>query len=206
MKFIKLTKKLLLICNIYSTKLNPIAAILGSISPMITNCPLIILILYVMPFTLFISFAVCNTYNILIYQCVYFYLICYYLKIKLKTINESIRKLIKNKCSLNNNLLYNIMRSTNSIYSEIDDCNNNYWSLYLFCFWISITAIINIALFIGIFSRIFLMRILFSFSAMAFTSGLVIIIRSASFVSLESNKSYKLMYSLVFSKKEKTFF
>ena len=81
-QFIKLTKKLLFISNLYSTKLFPIVGIICSIFPMIINCSLIILIVYILPISAVIVLSICNAINVIIYQSVYLYLICYYLNIK----------------------------------------------------------------------------------------------------------------------------
>ena len=135
----------------------------------------------------------------------YYYLICYYLTIKMKSMNERIRKLNKSKILLNFRPVYDFMRSTNKIYSEIDEYNRNYWSIYLFWFCILFIAIISVILFVRIFTRMLIMKILFLVISSIFISGLIIIVRSASSLNIEANKSYKLFYSLMFSKRNKRF-
>ncbi len=71
-------------------------------------------------------------FKVILYQIVYFYLICYYITIKTKECNNKIRNYLKNGIALNNKRAKNLMTELNSIYSEIEDYNQYYWSKYLF--------------------------------------------------------------------------
>ena len=157
----------------------------------------------VMPISLIQSFSVSNASNFLIYQLVYFYLICYYLTIKIRKLNQMTKNLIRAKIDLNCGLFYKIMTSLNKVYNEINGYNRNYWSIYLFWIWMLLTLIIVYELFMSIFSKIFIVKCMLFFGSIIGTLCLILVIRSASSVNYEANKSYKLMYSLVFSKKRK---
>ena len=149
-QFIKLSKKLHLICNIYTKYLVPFLTLFIPSFVMYFNSPIILFILYVMPINLITTFTSYITYNILLYQLVYFYLICYYLTIRMRAMNDKIRKLLKMKFALNISPVYGILNSMNTLYKEIDEYNSNYWSIFLFWIWILFTAIISVLLFVGI--------------------------------------------------------
>ena len=156
-----------------------------------------------MPITLILSYCVYNLYNILLYQLVYFYIICYYLLIKIKSINKVIIELIKSKIPLNEGRVYRIMGSINEIRLENHDYNVNYWSTFLLCIWILFIVIISAIAFLAMFFEDFYYKYICILAANIFLSGLIIVIRSASSVNNEANMSYKLMYSLISSKRKK---
>jgi hypothetical protein len=144
------------------------------------------------------AFCCYTAYSIILYQMVYFYLICYYITIKTKECNNKLRYYIKNRIALNNRRAKNLMIELNSIYSEIDDYNQNYWSNYLFWVWILFATIINTFLYSGIFLNAnFIIRFIFIFGSEVFIFALILIINSASSVNLEVNRSYQLIYSLI---------
>ncbi len=127
---------------------------------------------------------------------IYFYLICYYITIK--GCNNKIQYYIKNRIALNNRRAKNLMTELNAIYSEIDDYNQNYWSNYLFWVWILFATIINTYLYLGIFSNVeFIRRFIFTVASIVLIITLILMINSASSVSLEVNRSYQLIYSLL---------
>jgi hypothetical protein len=74
--------------------------------------------------------------QIIVWQIIYFDIICLYLKLKLKSINQTI-----NSYNLNQINIIKLMKSLNSIHNEINDYNNNYWSQFLFWFCITFTQI-----------------------------------------------------------------
>ena len=202
-QFIKISKRLLLITHIITSKLNPISLFILLSFPMIINCSLIVLILYVMPVTVVLTLIIYFASNFNYYQLVYFHIICYYLTIKIRELNQKMEKIIRTNMDLNSGLFYSIMNSMNKLYIEINDYNSNYWSAYLFWIWISLTNLIVSTLFLAIFEKMLIFNISMSFVSIGLMLFLILLIRSASSVNYEANKSYKLMYSLVFSKKKK---
>ncbi len=124
----------------------------------------------------------------------YFYIICLYLKLKLRNANNSIRNSFDRKCRITNYRTKNILKSLNSIISEIDTYNNDLWSKYLMIVLMSIITVFDILLFQSIFGKIsFLFKIiLFYISCLVFLF-LIILINTASSVSFEANKSYNLL-------------
>jgi len=58
--------------------------------------------------------------NINFSQMIYFYIICLYLKLKLRNANNSIRKSFDRRYKMSNHRMKNILRSLDSIISEIN--------------------------------------------------------------------------------------
>jgi hypothetical protein len=202
-KLVKLSKQLFLFCDFITKKVVPIFSLMTCTLPMIKVCSLKQLIFYVIPMNIVYAFGCYTSYYIILYQMVYFFLICYYITIKTKECNNKIKNYIKNRIALNDRRATNLMKELNSIYSEIDDYNQNYWSNYLFWVWILFATIINTYLYLGIFSNAdFLLKFIFINASFVFIITLILIINSASSVTLEVNRSYPLIYSLISIKRK----
>ena len=73
-------------------------------------------------------------------QMFYFYIICYYLKLKQREVNNYLRKVIENKERikiLNSNQMID---KFNKIYEEIKECDSHFWSKFLAINWILCTS------------------------------------------------------------------
>ena len=71
------------------------------------------------------------TYSVIGTQIFYFHIICYYLKLKQREVNNYLRKVIKNKeriTILNSNQM---IAKFNKIYKEIKECDSHFWSKFL---------------------------------------------------------------------------
>jgi hypothetical protein len=150
-------------------------------------------------FTTFAYFCV----NINLSQMTYFYIICLYLKLKLRNANNSITKSFEKKYKMTYYRMKNILISLNSIISEINTFNNDFWSKYLMNVLISGMLVLDIVLFEAIFGKmnIFMKFALFYGSSLLFLL-LMILINTASSVSFEANKSYKLLNKLFITNKK----
>ncbi len=95
------------------------------------------------------------------------------------------------------------MKELNSIYSEIEDYNQNYQSKYLFWVWTLFATIINTYFYLGLFSNAnFIMRLIFIIASTVFIFVLILMINCAFSVNLKVNKSYQLIYSLSLNKRK----
>jgi hypothetical protein len=150
-------------------------------------------IFWVLLFTAYIYFGA----NITFSQMTYFYIICLYLKLKLRIANNSITKSFEKKYKMNNYRMKNILKSFNSIISEINTYNNDFWSKYLMVVLIMFVIALDLVLFQSIFGKsdLFIKMILFYISCSEF-SLLMILLNTASSVSFEAKKSYKLLNKL----------
>jgi hypothetical protein len=205
-KLLKISKQLFFICDIITEKLVPILFMTINVWPMIKVCSLKQLILYIIPMNMIYNFSCYIAFSIILYQMVYFCLICYYLRIKTNECNNKIRNYLKNRIALNNKRAKNLITELNSIYSEIEDYNENYWSKYLFWVWILYTTIINMFLYNAIFAKLnFLLTFISIYGSVVLISALILLINCASSVHLEVNRSYQLIYSLISIKRKLMF-
>ena len=87
-------------------------------------------------------------YYIICSQLLHFYIICYYLKLKQREVNNYLRKVIKNKERIK---IYNsnkIIEKLHKIYNEINKYDSYFWSKFLAIVWMSDASVI--ALFVSI--------------------------------------------------------
>ncbi len=145
---------------------------------------------------LFIVF-IYHTFNINLSQMTYFYIICLYLKLKLRNANNIISKSFEQKYKINNYKMKNILKSLDSIISEINIHNNDLWSKYLMIVLMFAIIVFDIALFQSIFGKMSLfVKIIIFYRSMVSFLLLMIMINTASSVSFEAKKSYKILNKL----------
>jgi hypothetical protein len=150
-------------------------------------------IFWTLLFTAFVYFSV----NINFSQMTHFYIICLYLKLKLRNGNNRIRKCFEKKYRITNQRMNNILKVWNSIISEINTYNNDLWSKYLMFVLISDIIVLDLALFETVFGKMnFFFKMLAFYISNTLFLLLIILINTASSISLEANKSYKLLNKL----------
>jgi hypothetical protein len=173
-----------------------ISAVFLSGIPLIINSSLslyLIEIFWVLLFTIYSYFVS----NINFSQMTYFYIVCLYLKLKLRNANNSIRKNFEKKYKMTNYRMKNILISMNSIISEINTFNNDFWSKYLMFILILVIIVLDISLFEAIFGKMSLFfKMIMFYASIGFFLLLIILINTASSVSFEAKKSYKLLNKL----------
>ncbi len=138
-----------------------------------------------------------HSININLSQMTYFYIICLYLKLKLRNANNSITKSFDRKFKMTNYKMKNILKSLDSIISEINIHNNDFWSKYLMFVLMLVILFFDMLLFESLFGKMSLFhKIILFYASIAFFLLLIILINTASSVSFEANKSYKLLNKL----------
>ena len=120
--------------------------------------------------TLFLTVFGYHSFNINLSQMTYFYIICLYLKLKLRNANNSITKCFEKKYKITNHRIKDILISLNSIIWEINIYNNDLWSKYLLIVLLLVIIIMGLALFQSIFGKMsFFFKMLFFYgSCLAF--------------------------------------
>jgi hypothetical protein len=165
------------------------------------NCSIVEVIVIGIPHSILWAFAGYTTFNIIFWQVMYFYIICYYLRSKIRVINTKLEAKIKNKSRKYCFELIQTMNSLQKIYEEIEEYNDNYWSNFLFLIWISFTLLINTMLYLIIYGKMNLFqRVLFSYIGAQFIAIVLLILRISSSVNFEAKKTYKLLNSLIIFK------
>ena len=163
LKLLRKTRLLFKYSKINNEKIAPILCLLNLLIPYLLNSSTIETIIFGIP-NLFL-FVVHNyeLQNIIVYQFFYFYLLCYYLKNEIHSINRSIKE------KLNNSELLRIMYSLDSLYKEINEYNSQFWSKFLLLFWITMGSISTFIYFMVIFkSFVLIIKIVFLYFALVF--------------------------------------
>jgi hypothetical protein len=173
-----------------------ICAFFLSFIPLIINSSLqlfFIEIVWALLYTVFVYFS----FGINLYQMTYFYIICLYLKLKLRNANNSIRKSFETKFKMTYNKMNNILKTLNSTISEINTYNNDLWSMYLMIVLMLVITALDSILFQSIFGKMSLFfKIILIYGSSILFLLLIMFINTASSVSFEANKSYKLLNKL----------
>jgi hypothetical protein len=166
----QLLKRSKLMFKIYSfLKLSLIfAAFCASLIPLILNSSLPLILVEVFWVLLYTYFSF--SFNINWSQMTYFYIICLYLKSKLKNANNSIRKGFEKKFKMTNHRMKNILKTLDSIIFEINTYNNDFWSKYLMFVLMLVIIAFDIVLFHSLFGKmsLFFKIILFYASTLFF--------------------------------------
>ena len=162
----------------------------------VVNTNLYTTIVYGIPNSLMITISAHHLCNIMYGQLIYFYILCRYLRLKLKNLNESVLQM---KRGIRFIRIQNILHSFNEIYLEINEYNTTYWSKFLFNIWIIFGSIIILLLHTLLFKNVNML------TKLGIIYGLIILpmiylytIFTASSVNSEANKSYKYLNSLYF--------
>jgi len=129
----------------------PIFSFILSILSFIINCSILNTVIYGIPHTIPFTLACYYVYSINIWQVEYFYIICYYVKVKLKQFNQIISNKLKSKKKINRRFNQSIISSLNSLYFKINAYNTNFWSKYLLSIWLILGSVIIDSLYFIIF-------------------------------------------------------
>ena len=129
----------------------------------------------------------------IVYQFIYFYIICKYLKIKINNLNQRILKM--KTTILFTSIVYipNILFSFDELFREIANYNATYWSKFLFIIWFYFGFAIILVLYISIFSEmVAILKFITHCLLFEFAIVLWFTIFTAASVNTSVNKSYKL--------------
>jgi hypothetical protein len=147
--------------------------------------------------TLFFTACGYHSFNINLSQMTYFYIICLYLKLKLRNANNSITKSFDRKYKMTNYKMKNILKSLDSIISEINTHNNDLWSKYMMIVLMLVITTVDLVLFESIFGKMSLFfKIILFYATIVLFLLLIILINTASSVSYEAKKTYMLLNKL----------
>lgn len=136
------------------------------------------------------------------YQITYFHIICYYLYLKLKIINEEIQERVKSKNSKGS--IIDVLKNFYALYSEISIYNNQFWSKFIVSIYLIFIIPLSTVLYMLIFSSTYLIvKIIGIYS---FTFALLIFIVmfvSAILINNQMKATYKLLnqYFLTFKQR-----
>jgi hypothetical protein len=181
----------------------PILAFVINFIPIALNCNTFTqMIIYGIPWSLLYVYGVYFFCSAIAWQITYFYLICYYLKLKLSSL-RMIGSKINNINSkpmahilFNENMVKYIMVSINKLYLEIQ-VYNNYWSKFAFLLYLYISTIVCLTLYSVLFGDMTISsRFVFIYATIFFSSILITFFKTASSLQREAAKSHRLLLAL----------
>jgi hypothetical protein len=166
--------------------------------PFIINYSFLEIIIFGVPHSLFTAIAVNYISCLMLWPFVYFYLICRYIKIKIKQQNDFISKAIVERKPINSTKILRSIHKFNAIYSEINEYNNQFWSLYLLSIWLIFGSLIIFLSYFFFFAELtIILKVFFGYAFVLITSIFLFIISNASSVNYEANKIYKLLNQII---------
>jgi len=191
LKFIKLAKRLLKIIDFYITFVSPLFVGIIMMVPLVLNLSLSDILMYSCPnlitFVLFCFYS----YEINLFQAIYFYLLCYYIRLKINAMNTSIIETLKSNMMPNINQIVHIF---DSIYREINEYNTTFWSKYLLSFWLFMgSVIIFLICIVSFISMPLLYRLVWIYFIILLSAIFLFVIFTASSVNAKALKSYKIL-------------
>ena len=120
-------------------------------------------------------------------QLFYCYMICVYLKSKIRNLNKNLIGFAETKSGIKR-----ILNKLDSIYAEIDDYNTTYWSKFLFINWLYLGSLSTITLFMVLFISLpLLLKTVLTYSTLFIGSLLHFMYATASSLNTEANRSYR---------------
>jgi uncharacterized membrane protein YuzA (DUF378 family) len=195
-KLLMISRFLFKFCDFNLKILIPLSCFMASFIPLALHSTLIELLFFTIPWSILFSMGTTFANSILIWQLTYFYLLCYYLNIKLRSINKQIL-LTLNSSTIRNNITQ-ILIDLNWVHAEINDYNSNYWSKLLLQLCCLDTSIICLFVFNVLFGQMSIaIRTMFIYASLICLVILLVFLNSASYVAYEANKSYKLLNYLL---------
>ena len=172
----------------------PVAVLISSI-PLAMNATLYESIFVVIPWVIVTVMYVHFGAAFLLFNVNYFPIICYYLKLKVKRLNQIVKSLQTSGSAVNSTTIANIIEGFNSLHTEIQDINGNYWSQFLCIVLFSVICIMNFMLAGALFGCLDpLLRLTMLYIVGTFALFLLFILSTASTVGNECKKSYEVLY------------
>ena len=152
------------------------------------------MLLYGLPNSLVFAFWGYYLYMNIDIQFLYFYIVCKYLQLKLKKLNDKLADIQKENRMTR---MMQILIVLDAIYREIKEYNSTYWSKFLFTIWF-ICGMGDVFLtYIAFFEPIRIeMRLIIIYGMISLGIIYLFIIFTASSVTYQSKMSYKIINSL----------
>jgi hypothetical protein len=173
----------------------PIVAFIFSFYPLAINSSIIQMIFLSFPWSIIAAYGTYCITQIIIWQMIYFNIICYYLNLKIIFLNEIILNIKSRKIHANSNT-NKILIKLHKIHREILDCNNNYWSIFLFWTCLIFTEIFALMIFLIIFIKDVLIQNLIIYSIPISSVAILYPINSCCFLYRNITKSGNYLMNL----------
>ena len=134
-------------------------------------------------------------FNIIYFQFFHLYILCQYLIMKIKNINEVLVDKLKRRDFIH---IRDILVAYNDIFNEIEEYNRSFWSKILIIVWFFYGSCLAIAIFCMVFANLhIILRVLMFYFILIATSFFVITINKVSSVNSTAEKSYKVFQKFI---------
>ncbi len=176
----------------------PFFCFFASFVPLLINSSVSQIFIYSLPHSILFSLSIHYIYYINVWQVIYFYIICRYIKIKLNELKQIIILLNESRLKTNSSYIMTIITSFTAVFKEINEYNTSYWSKYLLAFWLIQGAITLNAFYLGVFARLsstYSLFFIYGTIVMGLTFSLIL--NTAASVNNEVNKLFKHFNSLI---------
>jgi hypothetical protein len=191
-KLLKRSKLAFSLINICCNLIIPVFAFIIVVVTMAMNCSARDFIIFGLSSSLIFSIWCHLTWTNICWHAAYFHITCHYFKLKLLNQNNEVKSRIHNRKFLWD--VTGIIQKFDSIYAEIDKYNREFWSKFIFIFYITIIPIIVAFLYQSIFGQVDLtIRFSWYYFTAAFLLCFTLFTLSASSIVVESNRSYQLL-------------
>ena len=142
-KICDICRKSLIVGKIAIPLFGPILAFSYSFNSYVMSGNYYYIIVVGIPLSIYFSIWARHIINITVYQTVYYFILTYYLKSKIKSINNVIKsRLINISHTRNYFYIKGLIHDLNAIYCEISEYNRNYWSKFLASVWLTFSLLI----------------------------------------------------------------
>lgn len=181
----------------YNTRLVMVISFVLSILPLAINNQLAEVLMYGLPWSAVFALSSYYTFSCYFWNMCYFYIVCHMVKYRLREINEFMKRIIKNRHLFRKWNIVLLEANVESISRDVQNYNNNYWSLYLFICIFFLSTFINSILYTALFMDLNLtMRVSFFYAFLLGSSAVFFLLNTASVVYYQCSKCRTIMSSL----------
>jgi len=196
-RLMKITKILFFSCKVITEKVIPISIFCSQMIIFLVNCSTIDAMVFGVPNGLLYSWMCYYVFSIILWQITYFYVICHYIKIRIKEFHHKFSSKIS-RIRIIYSCIDGNLCSLNSIFVEINEYNDDFWSKYLLSNWLLLGSIIIINLCGILFVKMDLFfKTASIYMLMILILIFVVIMKSASSVNYEANKIYNFLNHMI---------
>ena len=116
----------------------------------------------------------------------YYLIICYYLKLKQREVNNYLKKITENKHKFRVFNSNQMIAKLTQIYGEIKEYDSSYWSKFLAITWICFSGLLSTIIFLFLFQEAnVIIKYLLGYAVVVIVSLLLIIIHMTASVNYE---------------------
>jgi hypothetical protein len=197
-KWAKQAGSLFRINTFVNQKLMPFLGLFSLAAYLNHRCSLSDILTYGVPNSLHLAYVGYLNHLIPLWLLVHFYVICLYLKYKIRVINGQLVTRLKKDHRFDPVFIGRTICKLNGIYHEISVYNTGYWCKYLLTAWLLLGFLVIMGIYAAIFQRLnWANETILIFSISFRLIEFICIIFTASEVNYEANKTRKLFYSYV---------